>query len=455
MQITISNAQGLSRVKYHIGKMVQLTECLSIYLFYITIVFAQRVIRILNDIGYNKQYIPWNRNIYNILLIINCMECNHNVPLNKCEGNGCFIIHPIILKEIQKNGNESQKKDAERALESIISIRGRKLAQLTQPMPHTLMVVPKTPRNRKVYDSRGSGSFPGVLKREEGQGPTGDKHVDAAFDLSGDAYALFDSVFHRNSVDNIGMSLVSSVHYVEPGEEFYNNASWFSNQMIYGDTDPTVFKTVLLRTVAAHEMGHGVVQFEGGLEYSNDTGAMNEHFADVFGILAEQFIKKQDVNQSNWLIGEGIWADNINGKALRSMSNPGTAYDDSLVGKDIQPDHMDKYLRLPNTPDGDWGGVHINSGIPNCAFYKASKYIGGNAWETTGLVWYAALKSLPGKPFRTTFQDLANVTTEIASRLFDGEPQKQEALFKAWTEVGLQPKILKGREFINSLISSR
>ena len=382
------------------------------------------------------------------------MECNHKVPSNKGEIMGCFIIHPIILQEIEKNGNEQQKKDAQRAMQSIISIRGRKLAQHGQVKLPTLAATLKPPLRRKVCDSRGSGSLPGMIKREEGQAATGDKDVDAAFDLSGDAYTLFEKVLQRKSIDNNGMPLVSSVHYIEPGEQFYNNASWFDNQMIYGDADPNVFTTVLLRTVAAHEMGHGVVHFEGGLVYSNDTGAMNEHFADVFGILAEQFFKKQDVNQSNWLIGEGIWAKNIKGKALRSMSNPGTAYDDSLVGKDIQPDHMDKYLRLPNTPDGDWGGVHINSGIPNCAFYKASKYIGGNAWETTGLIWYAALRSLPGKPSNTTFQDLANVTTEIARRLFEGEPEKQDALHKAWTEVGLQPKILNGTEFINSLISS-
>lgn len=382
------------------------------------------------------------------------MECNHKFPSGKCEIMGCFIIHPIILQEISKNGNEQQKKDAQRAIQSIISIRGRKLAQLGQPKVPTLAEALKPPLRRKVYDARGSGSLPGTIKREEGQAATGDNDIDAGFDFSGDAYALFEEIFHRKSIDNNGMPLVSTVHYIEAGEQFYNNASWFNNQMIYGDTDPEVFKTVLIRTVAAHEMGHGVVQFEGGLEYSNDTGAMNEHFADVFGILAEQFFKKQNVDQSNWLIGEGIWAETINGKALRSMSNPGTAYDDSLVGKDRQPDHMSKYMRLPNTPEGDWGGVHINSGIPNCAFYKASKYIGGNAWETTGPIWYAALKSLPGKPSNATFQDLANVTTEIARRLFEGESDKQDALHKAWTEVGLQPKILKGREFLNTLISS-
>jgi Zn-dependent metalloprotease len=382
------------------------------------------------------------------------MLCGHNHSSSFQEQSCCFIIHPIVLREIAKNGNENQKKDAERALQSIISIRGRRLALARQPRP-TLRALVQPPLNRLVHSSKPSGSLPGEIIRKEGQGPSGDNDVDKAYNYAGEAYRLFKETLGRSSIDNIGMTLVSSVHYVEPLEEYYNNASWNGEQMIYGDTDPSIFKTVLMRTVTAHEMGHGVVQYEGDLLYEKDTGALNEHFADVFGILADQLIRGQDVNQSNWLIGEGIWADNIKGKALRSMSNPGTAYDDPLVGKDKQPDHMEKYMNLPIDPLNDWGGVHINSGIPNSAFCKASRYIGGNAWESTGLIWYAALKILPGKPNYSTFQDLANTTTEIAKRLFEDEPKKHEAVSKAWKEVGIEPKLLKGKEFLNSLIRTR
>jgi Zn-dependent metalloprotease len=382
------------------------------------------------------------------------MVCGHGHSLSFKEHSGCFIIHPIILKEIQRNGNEKQKEDAKRVMDSIISIRGRRLSLIRQPRP-TLAPLLQLQLNRLVYSSQHSSSLPGDLKRKEGQGSTGDNDIDKAYDYSGDAYRLFKDVFGRNSIDNHGMPLVSTVHYIEPGEDTYNNASWNGEQMMYGDTDPGIFKTVLLRTVAAHEMGHGVVQYEGGLTYQKDTGALNEHYADVFGMLAEQLITGQDVNQSNWLIGEGIWADNIKGKALRSMLNPGTAYDDPLVGKDIQPDHMEKYVDLPVDPFNDWGGVHINSGILNCAFCKASKYIGGNAWESTGLIWYAALKVLPGKPDDTSFQDLANATTEIARRFFADDSKKQDALNRAWTEVGIEPQVLKGKEFIKSILRTQ
>ncbi len=379
------------------------------------------------------------------------MVCGHDHSSNFKELPSCFIIHPIILKEIEKNGNEKQKEDAKRVMQSIISIRGRRLSLIRQHRP-TLAPLLQPQLNRLVYSSKHSSSLPGELKRKEGQGSSGDIDVDKAYDYSGDAYRLFKEAFGRNSIDNQGMPLVSTVHYIEPNEEAYNNASWNGEQMIYGDTDPSIFKTVLLRTVSAHEMGHGVVQYEGGLTYQKDTGALNEHFADVFGILAEQLIRGEDANQSSWLIGEGIWADNIKGKALRSMLNPGTAYDDPLVGKDIQPDHMEKYVDLPIDPFNDWGGVHINSGIPNCAFCKASKHIGGNAWESTGLIWYAALKVLPGKPGNTTFQDLANTTTEFARRFFEDDAEKQDAVNKAWNEVGIEPQVLKGKEFINSIL---
>lgn len=386
------------------------------------------------------------------------MDCQDVQTSNIPEQGGCFIIPPTILSMIAKNGSEKQKKDAERNIQSITSIRGRRLSLLTQtilPRQTTLTTLLQTQLDRLIYDAKRGSSLPGELKRKEGQGPTSDNDVDKAYDYSGDAYRLFKEVFGRNSIDHNGMSLVSSVHYVEPGEDFYNNASWNGEQMIYGDTDPSIFKTVLLRTVSAHEMGHGVVQHEGGLRYQKDTGALNEHFADVFGILAEQLIESQDANHSNWLIGEGIWADNVNGEALRSMSNPGTAYDDPLIGKDPQPKHMDSYVDLPVDPFNDWGGVHINSGIPNCAFCKAAKYLGGYAWESVGVIWYAALKVLPGKPGATTFQNLANTTTEIARLLFDGDPKKREAVYNAWKEVGIEPQILKGKEFVNLLISTR
>ncbi len=93
--------------------------------------------------------------------------------------------------------------------------------------------------------------------------------------------------------------------------------------------------------------------------------------------------------QASWLIGEGIFTDAVQGVALRSLAAPGTAYDDDVLGRDPQPAHMDDYVQTAD----DNGGVHINSGIPNHAFYLTALALGGKAWERAGLVWYRTLTS--------------------------------------------------------------
>src|SRR5450756_2049482 len=109
--------------------------------------------------------------------------------------------------------------------------------------------------------------------------------------------------------------------------------------------------------------------------------------------MIKQRFNNQDVKKSNWLIGERVM---IGPKyALRSMKAPGTAYlNHPELGNDPQPATMDKYQNLPNTSAGDWGGVHINSGITNFAFYVAAYNMGGYAWDKTGRIWYAVLTCL-------------------------------------------------------------
>ena len=97
---------------------------------------------------------------------------------------------------------------------------------------------------------------------------------------------------------------------------------------------------------------------------------------------------KQKVDKADWLIGAGLFTKKIKGIALRSMKEPGTAYDDPTIGKDPQPGHMKNYVKTTS----DNGGVHINSGIPNHAFYLAAEEIGGYAWEKAGKIWYVTLR---------------------------------------------------------------
>lgn len=180
-----------------------------------------------------------------------------------------------------------------------------------------------------------------------------------------------------------------------------------------------------------------MTQHTANLSYHNQPGALNESISDVFGSLVKQYSArpKQTAAQADWLIGNGILAAGINGKALRSMEAPGTAYDDrKLGGRDPQPAHMSGYLELPDTEEGDFGGVHLNSGIPNHAFYLVARQLGGYAWDDAGHIWYATLRQL--WPLAQS-QDCANVSYQVAGTLFGSGSKQQQAVRDAWSEVGV------------------
>src|SRR5262249_39364946 len=140
--------------------------------------------------------------------------------------------------------------------------------------------------------------------------------------------------------------------------------------------------------IIGHELTHGVTQHEANLDYLGQPGALNESVSDVMGSLIKQRQLNQTADQADWLIGAKLLTANVQGVALRSMKAPGTAFDDPVLGKDPQPRHMKNYLRT----HADYGGVHINSGIPNHAFYLVATQIGGFAWEKAGRIWYETLR---------------------------------------------------------------
>jgi Zn-dependent metalloprotease len=155
--------------------------------------------------------------------------------------------------------------------------------------------------------------------------------------------------------------------------------------------------------------------------------------SDVFGSLVKQWHLKQTSAQADWLIGAGLLGPTIKGVALRSMKAPGTAYDDPILGKDPQPADMKHFV---DTADDD-GGVHINSGIPNHAFYLAAVAIGGRAWEKAGAIWYDALTNYL-RP-ASDFEAAANATLTAARVRFGAASPEARAVQQAWTAVGLAP----------------
>jgi Zn-dependent metalloprotease len=268
-----------------------------------------------------------------------------------------------------------------------------------------------------------------------------DESVNRAFDGLGATRRFFDEILGRNSIDDNGFRLNGYVHFGNA----YNNAFWDGAQMVFGDGDGIVFSDLTgSLDVIGHELTHGVTEFAAGLVYHFQPGALNESMSDVFGSLVKQWTLGQTADEADWLIGPDIFTPLIAADALRSMKAPGTAYDNPDFGKDPQPDHMNKYVNLPDTDAGDYGGVHVNSGIPNKAFYLTAIQIGGNAWEAPGEIWYESLKA--SSP-TTQFQDFADTTYMKAGQICGPGSAEQEAVLSAWREVGIRitAPIGKGR----------
>jgi Zn-dependent metalloprotease len=342
------------------------------------------------------------------------------------------IIPPHMARHILANGTPAQRKTTRRA--TAISDRIRAQRQVLEEARPVQIMAFAEGKHRVVYSAEFGDGLPGRVMREEGGAPTGDPAVDEAYDGAGATYDLYQEVYQRNSLDNMGLQLVSTVHY----KQGYDNAFWNGHQMVYGDGDedlPPAERLFNRFTIAidviGHELTHGVTQFEANLPYLGQPGALNESLSDVFGSMVKQRQLNQTASQADWLIGSNLLTSNVNGIALRSMKAPGTAYDDPVLGKDPQPAHMRDFVKTTD----DNGGVHINSGIPNHAFYVTATEIGGHAWEKAGRIWYATLRDELN--VTSDFQHAADMTYLVAGNLFGEGSLEQQAVLLGWGEVGI------------------
>ena len=338
------------------------------------------------------------------------------------------ILPPYVLHKLVESDDVRIRDAAFSTLLATERLRGeRNVRALAAPMSAP------TGGRRTIYDCQsGTVLSEAKLIRTEDGPVSKDQTVNRAFDGFGKTRDFYLKVLNRNSTDGKGASLNG---YVHRGVKF-NNAFWDGQQMIFGDGDGVVL-TDLTKSldVIAHELTHGVTQNAAGLDYHNQSGALNESISDVFGSLVKQWSLGQSADKADWLIGKEVWTPAIDGDALRSMKSPGSAYDDPTVGKDPQPDHMSKFVYMPDTDDGDSGGVHINSGIPNKAFYLVATGIGGNAWEALGHIWY---ESLLASGETTDFQQFADTTFAKAGQLYGTASSQQKAVQSGWAEVGIR-----------------
>jgi Zn-dependent metalloprotease len=350
------------------------------------------------------------------------------------------ILPPHILNKLVESEDRLIREAALSTLLTTAQLRGERLARATAGFS---FAAPARGR-RTIYNCRHLTFLPlAILARTEDGRKSSDESVNRAFDALGTTREFYKQVLDRDSIDGRGMRLDGYAHY---GVR-YGNAFWDGREMVFGDGDGRI-TTDFTRSldVVAHELTHGVTENTAGLEYHLQPGALNESISDVFGSLVKQWSLGQTADEADWLIGADVFTPSIEADALRSMKAPGTAYDNTMIGKDPQPDHMEHFVEMPDTERGDWGGVHINSGIPNKAFYLAAAAIGGHAWEAPGQIWYQSL--LASHP-STGFQEFADITFIQAGVLYGAGSCQQQAVVEAWDGVGIrvsgQPAVAPSR----------
>ncbi|MFJ1924037.1 MULTISPECIES: M4 family metallopeptidase [unclassified Streptomyces] len=342
----------------------------------------------------------------------------------------CTIVPPHVLDKLSQSDDPVLAAPARRTLEADAARRTRR--QVTTPVPARVALAPEDDRSgkpdRTLYDCRHSTELPGTKVRAEGEDPTSDASVNRAYAGLGATFELLLKAYGWRSIDGKGLPLIGSVHY----DEKYNNAFFDGEQMVFGDGDGEIFLDFTVAIdVIAHELAHGLTQYTANLSYYGQSGALNESVSDVFGSLVKQYSLGQTAEQADWLIGAGLLAPRVQGVALRSMKAPGTAYDDDVLGKDPQPASMDDYIRTGD----DNGGVHLNSGIPNRAFYLLATALGGSSWEKAGQLWFDVLTG--GElAVDADFAAFARLTVAAARSRY-GAGDEVEAVLKAWSEVGV------------------
>lgn len=275
-----------------------------------------------------------------------------------------------------------------------------------------------------TYNGKNQTRIPGTLwlDLDNVYNTTNDAAAVDAHYYAAQTFDYYKNVFNRNSYDNQGGQLISTVHY---GRK-YNNAGWTGSQMIYGDGDGTSFAPLSgALDVIGHELTHAVTDTTAGLVYQNESGAINESISDVFGTLVEYHFN----NKPDWLMGEDIYTPNVAGDALRSMADP------TLNG---DPDHYSKRY----TGTQDYGGVHWNSGIGNKAVYLLANggthygvSVAGIGNSKVGDIFYRTLTQYLTP--NSTYSHYRVSAVQAATDLYGASSSEVASVKAAFTAVGV------------------
>ncbi|HVE56062.1 MAG TPA: M4 family metallopeptidase [Pyrinomonadaceae bacterium] len=270
--------------------------------------------------------------------------------------------------------------------------------------------------------------------------------VDAHF-FAQKVLGYYSTTFGRNGIDNNNNRnlkfgyMVSRTHY---GRK-YNNAFWDGSSMSYGDGDGSTYRPFDAIDVVGHEMTHGVTERTSNLTYSNESGAANESFSDIFGVIIE--FKSGTLTGSggvqypaDWWIGEDLYFSNNPSSpttGIRNMANTHATGD---------PDHYSE--RYTGTSDS--GGVHTNSGIQNYMFYLLVNG-GTNHKDTTGttvsgigLDAAAAIAYSADTAYCTAsdnYAKVANAWVNAAKFRYGAGSTQAQQTYNSWKACGVTPTV--------------
>ncbi|WP_394837828.1 M4 family metallopeptidase [Pendulispora rubella] len=326
-------------------------------------------------------------------------------------GDALELLHRVTVKGTQADGTPILDKVLVNAVD------GSVVARL--PTIHTA-------KNRELHDLKNKTTLPGTTVRTEGQAATSDAVVNNNYDRLGTTYDAYKELFNRDSLDGSGGKLISSVHYSTK----YNNAYWNGTQMVYGDGDGSTFSNLANSLdVTAHELTHGVTSNTSNLEYSGESGGLNEAMSDIFGNVVEYYGAGKVVSDNTWKVGEDVYTPNTAGDALRYMNDP---------AKD--GDSLDYYPDYTSGVD-----VHYSSGIANLAFYLLSQGGKHPRSKTTVSVTAIGIEKAAQIFYRANTQIFTASTTFAQAKQWTGQAAQDlgytqaeiSAVADAWSAVGV------------------
>lgn len=306
------------------------------------------------------------------------------------EGSGTGLDGKSVPIQITKSGSKYQLSDSTRSSRGVYTTHDS--GRSTYRVPGTI-----------VQNSTTNFNAGGIMSSA----------VSAHYNVA-KAADYYKNTFGRDSWDGKGAGITASVNV---GRSYLNAYFDGRGNLAFGEGDKVnaaPFAGCL--DIVAHEFTHAVTSSTADLAYENQSGALNESFSDVFGLIIEG-------DNTLWEMGDNLQLPTSRYVLKRSAKDP------TMYG---QPAHMKDYENLPNTQDGDWGGVHTNSGIPNKAFYNIASKIG---FDKAGKIYYKALTE--NLSATSNFMDARNALVAAAVSLYGSDSQERQIVQQGFADVGL------------------